>query len=121
MYKTKKETLIESRLSFYKKEVDVEITLEYRPDKDQVECKVRNKQDVLNNKLDSYFLIDIERRFIGPQVEYTSTPEWSEILDGSNRAKVKDINLVNALDAVHCRSLQKKADECQYVMTHYQG
>ena len=58
--------MIESRLSFFKKEVDVEITLEYKKEKECVECKVRNKKDVLLQKFDTYFNVDIERLFIGP-------------------------------------------------------
>ena len=46
--------------------------------------------------MDKYFVVDILRRFIGPQVEYTSNPEWSEV--EGNRTKVTDINLINALD-----------------------
>jgi len=99
--------------------VDVEITFEYKRDKDSVECKVRNKKDVLQQKFDICFIVDIERLFLGPQVEYTSSPEWVEV--EGNRVKVKDINLVNALDAVHSRSVQRKSDECQYVVTIHQG
>jgi hypothetical protein len=99
--------------------VDVEISMEYQADKELVVCKVRNKQDVMNKRMDNYFMVDIVRRYVGPQVEYTSSPEWFEI--EGNHEKVTDINLVNALDQVHSRCKQKRTDECQYVKIQYQG
>jgi hypothetical protein len=65
-------------------------------------CKVRNKEDVIANKMDRCFLVDIMRTYIGTQVDYTSAPEWFE--SEGDQKKVIDINLISALDQVHFRS-----------------
>ena len=82
--------------------MELEITLDYDPKQESVVCRVRNKQDVIANKMDRYFLVDIMRRYIGTQVDYTSAPELFE--SEGDQKKVTDINLISALDQVHFRS-----------------
>ena len=82
--------------------MELEITLDYDPKQESVVYRVRNKQDVIANKMDRYFLVDIMRRYIGTQVDYTSAPEWFE--SEGDQKKVTDINLISALDQVHFRS-----------------
>ena len=82
--------------------MELEITLDYEPKQETVVCRVRNKEDVIANKMDRYFLVDILRKYKGTQVDYTSAPEWFES-DG-NQKKVTDINLISVLDQMHFRS-----------------
>ena len=69
--------------------------------------------------MDRFFLVDVTRRYIGTQVDYTSAPEWFE--SEGDQKKVTDINLISALDKVHFRSKKKNTDEFESVTAEFQG